>query len=292
MKQQILIAWFGLLLLPGLLWAGNAADDFLRLRYDERGRPQSLQVAIKSYVAESGSHENLRIDLISAVHIGDAAYYAELNRSFREYDVVLYELIAPPRSPGSPVRSVEEPQGGLISSTQMAMTAALELSFQLDEIDYAARNLVHADLSPDGIEQSMEDRDESLYTYFWKLFYVTMEEVAKDPLGLRDIELLTTLLDSDRHNALKVAFATQLVEAKSLTAVFEGEEGSTLIAARNIHALEVLRRQIDAGHRHVGIFYGAAHMEDMERRLLSDFAVHKQHTIWIDAWWLQSAPGR
>lgn len=275
-----------LALLSGLVCAAdNHASEFLRMQKDAHGKPASLQVATRSYVPQDEPASGLRVDLIAAVHIGEAAYYAGLNDRFQAYDAVLYELIAPL---GSLVPRNGEQRGGLISSTQMLMTRALELSFQLDAIDYSADNFVHADLSPDEVIQSMEERGESLYTYFWKLFYFSIDEYARDPLGLRNYDLIGTMLASDEENALKIMFATQLLETKSITAVFEGEEGSAIIAARNIRALEVLRQRIAAGDRRIGIFYGAAHMQDMERRLQQDFGMQASDTLWTDAWQLQA----
>jgi hypothetical protein len=36
----------------------------------------------------------------------------------------------------------------------------------------------------------------------------------------------------------------------------------------------------------IGIFYGAAHMPDMEQRLRADFGLAWQKTVWVDAWQL------
>lgn len=271
-----------------LLAATDAsAGEFLRIHKDAQGQAEALQVATKSYVLRGGSDDGLRVDLIAALHIGETAYYADLNNRFLEYDVVLYELIAPE---DNPVPRSGEQRGGIISSTQMAMTRALGLSFQLDEIDYEVENFVHADLSPAEFSQNMDKRGESLYTYFWKLFYLSINEYAKDPLGLSNYDLLSAMLTSDRGNAIKVAVATQLLETKSITALFEGDDGSTIISERNLRALDVLSRQIAAGDKHIGIFYGAAHMQDMEKRLQQDFDLQIDYTIWSDAWQLKTAP--
>ena len=36
----------------------------------------------------------VEVDLIGAVHIGDIAYYQQLNERFKQYDALLYELVA------------------------------------------------------------------------------------------------------------------------------------------------------------------------------------------------------
>jgi hypothetical protein len=49
-------------------------------------------------------------------------------------------------------------------------------------------------------------------------------------------------------------------------------------------ALAVLRKQIAAGKRHLGVFYGAGHLPDMEKRLEKDFGLKRQSTLWLTAW--------
>ncbi len=101
MSPRFLNACFALrALLPStLLGADEEAGEFLRIRHDAYGQPAALQVATKSYVPQADHADGLRIDLIGAVHVGETAYYADLNDRFREYDVVLYELIAAKETP-------------------------------------------------------------------------------------------------------------------------------------------------------------------------------------------------
>lgn len=165
----------------------GAADTtlFARVSQDPDGNPGALQMAIVRYGSPDDS--NISVDLIGAVHIGDAAYYEELNRRFRDYDALLYELIAPP---GTEVPAVDELPPSFVSSTQMAMRSALGLAYQLEVIDYAAANFVHADLSPDELSAHMQARGESFYVYFWRAFYAGMGQASRDPLGLREFEML------------------------------------------------------------------------------------------------------
>ena len=56
-----------------------------------------------------------------------------------------------------------------------------------------------------------------------------------------------------------------------------------IISDRNQRCLEVMTREIAAGHKNLGIFYGAAHFPDMEKRLLEQgFKPVKQE--WLTAW--------
>ena len=79
-------------LLPTLAAAQRTSDsDFIRIQRDSSGEPGALQTAITKYVGE----KDVEVDLVSAIHIGDRAYYQRLNEEFAKYDVVLYELVAP-----------------------------------------------------------------------------------------------------------------------------------------------------------------------------------------------------
>ncbi len=60
--------------------------------------------------------------------------------------------------------------------------------------------------------------------------------------------------------------------------------GTILIADRNKAALKVLQKEIAKGKKKIGIFYGAAHMPDFEKRLRDDFDLKKDKEEWITAW--------
>lgn len=63
----------------------------------------------------------------------------------------------------------------------------------------------------------------------------------------------------------------------------EANGGTSIIGERNRHALEVMDTEMKAGKKRLAIFYGAAHLPDMEERLLKrGFKLHK--TEWIKAW--------
>ena len=253
----------------------DTATQFVRVAEDEQGRPRALQLAVISYVPR---HDPGRfsVDLVSAIHIGDSEYYQELNERFKDYDALLYEMVAPE---GAEVPQGRSESGGFVASTQLAMTRALDLSYQLDEIDYAQANFIHADLSAKEFARSMADRGD-FYVYFWRIVYATIEEYARDPLGLKDWQMLMSLMRPDQDDALKIALAYEMTE---MDRVFGDDSDTAIIGARNERAVQVLRQQLAAGVRHIGIFYGAAHMPDLEERLL-ELGLVPRRTTWIDAW--------
>lgn len=276
-----------LALLSAVAVAGEGTE-FARVTESKQQQPLALQLAINSYVPRNGDRK-VRVDLVGAIHIGDRAYYAELNERFEDYDALLYELIAPKDTVIS--REDTDPKG-IISNTQVTMKNLLSLSFQLDEIDYSAANFVHADLSPTELSQSMDERGESLYVYFWRLFYASMNQYAKDPLGLKDMKMLTAMLSSDSDNSFKIMLAYEMVDLDTHREILGDDAESAVIGARNQRAIDVLVETLESGEQRVGIFYGVAHMPDMEERLVEQLDLVYLDTTWVDAWRLDTSIDR
>ncbi len=281
---QIVIAF--LVLTPASMVFADASTEFVRIAEDDQNRPTALQLAVVRYVA-ADARLGLSVDLVGAVHIGDAAYYARLNELFESYDVLLYELVAPA---DAMVTQRVAKRKGLLSTTQVGLTRLLGLSFQLDEINYDRENFVHADLSPTELKQSMEQRGESLYVYFWRLFYASVDSYAKDPLGWNDMQKISGVLSAGQDDSLKTLIAYEMTDMGQIQDVLGEDSGSAVIGARNQRAIDVLQREIAAGAKRIGIFYGVAHMPDLEERLLDQVGLVYEEASWVDAWLLGSAP--
>ncbi len=282
----------------GRLAVAVDAAEFLRLSRDADGELVSLDTSIVEYAedpraAARAGRQPVSVDLVAAVHLGGADYYETLDRLFADYDAVLYELVAPPGERPKPGRK----PSGAIGSAQQGLTRLLGLEFQLERIDYAADNFVHADLSPKEFQQAMKKRGESWWSMFTKLMRESMARAERGESEVPEIgvgELFGLLFGggADRQVKLRRMMAEQFTDMDVLTSAFGGEDGSTLITDRNAAALRVLRRQIDKGDRRIAIFYGAAHMDDFDRRLREDFALQPRETIWLEAWDLREPAAR
>ena len=270
-----------LLLLVAADAGAEVQQSFLRVDTNPENRPRALQAAVVTYTAKHVD-ETVTVDLVSALHVGDASYYASLNDRFEDYDVLLYELIATEQT-RTPQPGVE--RTGVISNTQELIKDVLGLTFQLDEINYDRPNFVHADFSPEELSSDMRARGESLYDYFWRVFFAAVADSARDPLGIQGLRTMSRSLESDQ--SLKVVFAYELARKADLGRILSGPDGSAVIEGRNNRALEVMQAQIEAGARRIGIFYGAGHMRDLDARLRSELQFAKQRELWIDAWSLE-----
>ncbi len=276
-------------LVSTLLYALSAfaeSDEFLRLKRDESGTPISMDTAIASYQAKEGSKQavGVNVDLIGAVHVGEPEYYALLNNRFKEYDAVLFELILPEDLKAPP--ATEERASNPVSAVQNAVKELLGLHFQLDDIDYHAKNMVHADLTAEAFARSMNVRGESLWTLFMRLMIqgLAEDQPALDPA--EELKLLFGLIVSgqSRQYALRRYVALNFQNVKELADKIEGPSGSAIIADRNNRAMEILAIEIAKGRKNIAIFYGAAHLPDMQLRLAKQFGLYQKKIEWIPAW--------
>ena len=261
-----------------------AEQTFVRLKRDEKGRPESLQVAVVRYVPKDNAQSLEYVDLISAVHIGEHDYYQLINFLFTRYDAVLYELVAPQ---GTRIPRGGNEKKGIISGAQSWMRDVLGMGMQLEDVDYTLPNLVHADLSPKEFSKRMDERNESVIGMIGKAGLAGMGKRNATRTVLSELRLLRNLISGNRDLALKIFMAEQMVQSIRLGGAVEGKEGSTLVAERNKKALQVLHQEIDAGRKKLAIFYGAAHMPDMSRRLMAEFNLVPESVVWLDAWKLK-----
>ena len=260
-------------------------DHYIRIM-DKDGEPVSLQTSILRFVPKPGSKwakEGITVDLIGAVHIGEKSYYESLNRQFRGYDAMLYELVAPegtvvPRGGG-------ERGANPISALQGGMKSLLDLEFQLEQVDYTKRNFVHADMSPKEMADSMKERGESVLKMIFKMMGQGFAQQSKQQVS--DVEVLMSLFAKDRSRRLKRLMAKQILDMETLNAALSGPDGSnTLIGERNRKALEVMTREINEKRRkRIAIFYGAGHLPDFERRLTANHGMQRLDQVkWLTAW--------
>jgi hypothetical protein len=298
-----------------LAWAGPALADppaekkaepkkkpepnrFLRVKRDKNDTPVALETAVVRYVPASGQG-GVTVDLIGAVHVGDKAYYEALNKRMDEYDVLLYELVAPEgtRIPKGGKRE----KGNPIALMQDVLKNVLDLDSQVEQIDYTKKHFVHADLSPEKMAEAIKERGDDGLTialsvaadFLRKQNLEEMKKGKEPPKGKKDKEqeeepdLMALLLDPNAAVKLKRVMAEQF-EAAGDDVGLGPTIGNILVADRNKAALKVLQKEIAKGKKKIGIFYGAAHMPDFEKRLRADFDLKRDKEEWLTAWDLKT----
>ena len=273
----------------------KSKTQFLRVLNDRNGQPLALQTAITRYRPQQGE---LVVDLIGAIHIGEADYYEQLNRQFEEYDVVLYELVAPEgtRVPAGGKRT-QNNQGSLnlVAWLQQQAKSSLGLQSQLEKVDYQKSNLRHADMSPADISKKMAERGDSALTIGLSAMSELLRQqnvAAQSPENREMISQFTNEGIFELINnplKLKRMMASQFAQSGVMDIGLGETLNQMLITDRNAAAVKVLQKEITAGKRKIAIFYGAAHMPEFERQLRDDFGLEKTKQVWVDAWDLTKA---
>lgn len=258
-------------------------SDFTRFVVEGDGG--HLDTAITTY-----RRGDVEVTLFGAVHIADQACYDALNDRFPACDALLYELVAP--SDQRPTKERESAGFNPLGLLQQGLKNSMELQFQLEAVDYSPANFVHADMTPEEFESSMAERGESLLSIMLDMMMAGMQmqrekedegTAAKEPA----FDLVKAFQSGEGRHRLRMAFATQLEDMESLAA---GGKDGTLLQGRNEKCLRVLEREIAAGKKKIGIYYGAAHLPHMEQRLTADMGFTKTGHEWLVAWDCKKRP--
>jgi hypothetical protein len=281
-----------LLLLPATLafavLSAAAAEPTKFIRFVEEEQSDSLQTAVVSYE----SPQKAKVDLVGAIHIADKAYFDGLNVRFKGYEAVLYELVGPSfeeRNKPEVKQAGEKLQW--VGQLQGMMRDVLKLQGQLESIDYTAKNFVHADMDMSQFTQTQKQKQESFFSLFLKASQAQQDVKEKrgtnsDAAGM--VMLLKILTMKDSSTELKRMLAQEFDSVEDIMAGMETGGGTVLVGERNKVALKVMDQQIAAGKKRLAIFYGAAHLGDMEERLLK--AGFKRTGVqWLKAWDLPHA---
>ena len=279
--------------------------EYVRIRRNDRRLAVALETSIIRF-ADSKKYPGTTVDLVGAIHLGETQYYDQLNEIFKQYDRLLFEAVMPEQAvrlgmrPGigrkgrnrlSDEDEWTEAKVGLqaISVLQLGMKDALGLDFQLSAIDYGGSNFVHADMTQEEFERSMARRGETFSQILAReMGKAAMQQQKVNPLA-QQLDLVMSLLASDRVYRVRRIAAAELSKANAGDA-FAGYDGaSTIITERNQKVMEVLRRELGQKYKKIGIFYGAGHFPHMEPLIVDEFGYKRESEQWLTAWKLRES---
>jgi hypothetical protein len=262
-----------------------AASKFLRFVEEDDG-DAVLESAIVTYERKDG----VTVHLVAAVHLGEKGYYQGLERAFAGYDALLYELVKGRETTAGDLRRAdrERPGGGSLAAVgllQRWLRDTLELEFQLEAIDYTRDNFVHADLELERFLELQKERGESLLTLMLRAIKLDLERQARgeEVAQVSIIDLMRIFLSKDRAREWKLLLGRQFDDIEARLAGLEGPDGSVILTERNKAAIRVLEETIAGGKKEIGIFYGAAHMKDIEERVRA-LGFERAREEWRVAW--------
>lgn len=269
-----------------VLTAAEEPTNFIR--FVEEDESDSLQTAVVSYE----SPQKVKVDLVGAIHIADKAYFDGLNVRFKGYEAVLYELVGPSfEERGKPEAKKQAEKLQWVGQLQTMMRDTLKLHGQLEGIDYTAKNFVHADMDMSQFTQTQTEKQESFLSLYLKAAQAQKEVnekrgVNSDAAGM--VMLLKILTMKDSSTELKRMIAQEFDSVEDIMAGMETGDGTVLVGERNKVALQVMDKEIATGKKRIAIFYGAAHLGDMEERLLKK-GFKRTKVEWLKAWDLPHA---
>ena len=299
--------WALVLAVAGLVPCVHGAErkaretGFLRIERSDAGDEVALQVARRAYRPRSGRKGPV-IWLTGVTHIGSSNYFAALQKHLDTLDLVLYEGVngGPESEPAS------EPSGPgekkLDHGLQGDMAQALGLVFQLEAIDYRKPHFRNSDLSLDQIQQLLAPpgvvlSDAPAAAGPPPRAHPQLEHLVNTMNGT---SLLGRILDfglrlvagNPRLQAVTKLVLIEtlgqlegdLTEARGLPPDLK-ELLTVLIRARNDTVLRTLAREASRpeGPKSISVFYGAAHMADLEQRLARELGYSPAGTEWETA---------
>jgi len=225
-----------------------------------------LELSTVSYRNAAGA----TVDLIGAVHIADPAFYAALNQQFKGYDSLLYEMVKPKNVA---MADTPPPSGRRLSwvgRMQRFLQRSLDLQYQLDGIDYHARNFVHADLDLETFTKLEDQKGESIPGVMLNQAVFEMGKEMADPQAADNdaadtAALLFALQSDDKPRAFKVFLGRRIASASGDLGEMDSNESTVLISGRSRAAVDVLRQRLNMGEKRIGIFYGVGHLMGIEK---------------------------
>ncbi len=270
--------------------SNDVVSPWLKLDRDERGVPRRLETSVVrlegKFRADDGETRSVSVDLIGAIHLGEATYYERLNAEFKEYETVVFELVADKGFDAKDIAAAKKAESegpasplDVIPLFQQSLADALGFVNQTDGIDYAAPNLKRGDADADDFLVRLTTggdiprffADSTLRSFF------TSEN------GRFEGWALAYFLAKDKRQTLRRLFADEL--ARTELDVDPNARETALIHFRNEIAIEVAKKELEAGKTKIAVFYGAAHLDDLARRVEKTLIDPRRlEPRWITAW--------
>ena len=282
-----------------------ANGEHLRYAAPEVGRAGGLDIAITEFAADDARPP---IALVGVVHVADAPYFEAVQAELDRYPVVLYEGVKPEEFSNEDFQKSFTEKGGDAAQLQRDLTGWFGFQYQLDAIDYTRKNFVHADMS-------MED---FLAAGGGKFIPQVGEnaEVPTAPSGDTDTDTdsdTPTETPAKSNGSLGVDVRSTWQKVKAIGDAVLGRPGPMRSMARKMFAktmgttdigralemqpgfselilikrnevvIERLNEVLPEATGPIAIFYGAAHMDDLQERLEA-MGYKRTGARWLRAW--------
>ena len=275
MKNKLLIP------IVAFLSIQSQAFDDSYFHIQEEDTSYQLQTAVKKLASRYPN--NPEIILVGVSHIGDASYYAKLQSILDRAGHVLYEEITSAfdkylqDNPDKSLFPPEDKEANRLLIGHRLEAQQLGLAAQIDQINYNRPHFVRSDTP---MEILWELGGYSILKHF--------VNASQAPLILSEVKSITKQTIQKRSSSFKKE-ALQMKEAENCSLVGNLTNGTTsaccgnLIVKRNLIVLNDLERLLATGtQKSIAIFYGAAHMKDLEETI-KDWGYELTEEDWVKA---------
>ncbi|MBI1853617.1 MAG: hypothetical protein HYR85_25040, partial [Planctomycetes bacterium] len=228
----------------------------------------------------------VRVTLVSAIHVADPEYYTTIQGVLEAHDRILFEGVG--RGDGTDeVSKADLADLEFVDTLQHELRDLIGLTFQKDGIHYGGPKWRNADLSWPQVQKELKEKNLELIPNF---------ALAKSlgPLAMKLLQFEKSMIAASGQEAmfrerLKRTMGGFLARTDEIFAMLSaGKEkwrDEVLVGSRNAAAIAALKDELEhkAG-KSFAIFYGAAHMKDMEHRLVDELHFAKVAERWVTAW--------
>ncbi|MEW6306526.1 MAG: hypothetical protein AB1705_23925, partial [Verrucomicrobiota bacterium] len=276
--------------------AAAPPENYMRLARPDNDTVE-LQIAVRRFVPARRSQPV--VWLAGASHIGEPAYYQALQKHLDGQALVLFEGVAEERRHAratEPKRPASED-----TSLQSNLARSLGLVFQLDAIDYEKPHFRNSDLTIRELQVLMEGE---------AAVQQSTGAATDGPPADNSFNQLVSVMDGSSflgavvQGVVKLIGSNPKLQALAKLAFIEtlGQlEGDlaraqalppdlkrlmeVLIHHRNDVVIRELREEMGKPKppASISVFFGAAHMPDMERRLTQELNYRPADQIWVPA---------
>ena len=251
------------------------------VRYVKGDHGAALQVRDVMFEGPQGQ----KLELTGAIHIGDAAYYEAINQHLKQFDTVLFELVASAEDvkalqKGEKRTKHDDAKASLSEIYKILADDILQLTSQMEKVDYTLPTMVHADFSDMELKVALEARKLSMEAIMgnvspWKLKML--------------LNVVKLFIPKDDPAAVKRLMAPMFGSVAAGKIGGDNKVMEVIINERNKRVLEVLDAQVAAGKKNIAVFYGAGHFADLTASLLAK-GWKQTGENWRTAWDIPNPP--
>lgn len=290
-------------------------EPYMRITRATNGAA-SLDIAVREF--QPADKHSPKIYLVAVSHLGEEAYYSQLQSMLENTDRVLFEGVRAsaerakpmPRDPNAPPRpKMPKPAAGEYS-LQAEMAKSLGLKFQLEAIDYERPHFLNSDMTIAQISEVLNPTQHLGPPTASSANTSRPPPKADEDSGSAQFENLLSAMDgsgflgkvlqiglrfigsSEKMQALvKLAFIEVLggldgdLSNLEIPAPGLKELLNVLIDKRNAVVIEDVRTAMHEANapKSIAIFYGAAHMPNMELKLRHELGYRPVQDQWFQA---------